>query len=108
MVLGVALRVLRHHQDAEDVCQATFLLLARKARTTAWHESVANWLYEVAYRLARKAQAAANRRKAHEGNVEAKPPPDLGADICLRDLEAILDDELSRLPRKYRSVLLLC
>jgi DNA-directed RNA polymerase specialized sigma24 family protein len=48
---GVGLRVLGHHQDAEDVCQATFLLLARKAKTEAWRESAAGWLYEVAYHL---------------------------------------------------------
>jgi hypothetical protein len=48
MVLGVALRVLRHYQDAEDVCQATFVLLAKKAHATVWRDSVGNWLYEVA------------------------------------------------------------
>src|SRR5947209_5520201 len=46
MVMGVGLRILRHHHDAEDVCQATFLLLTRKAKTTAWRDSIANWLYE--------------------------------------------------------------
>ena len=45
MVMAVGLRVLHHHQDAEDVCQATFLLLARKAKTTAWRDTIANWLY---------------------------------------------------------------
>ena len=33
MVMGVGLRVLRHHQDAEDICQAAFLLpLAKKGQ----------------------------------------------------------------------------
>src|SRR6266481_5712431 len=49
MVMGVGRRVVRHYQDAEDVCQATFLLLAKTAKTTPWRDSVANWLYQVAY-----------------------------------------------------------
>ena len=40
MVLGVARRVLGDVQAAEDVCQATFLVLARKARTIVWQASV--------------------------------------------------------------------
>src|SRR5262249_13190722 len=66
MVMGVGLRLLHHRQDAEDVCQATFLVLARKAGKIRWRESVANWLYEVAYRLAHNARNTAKRRNAHE------------------------------------------
>jgi RNA polymerase sigma factor (sigma-70 family) len=108
MVLGVGLRVLRHQQDAEDLCQATFLLLAKKAATINWRDSVANWLYEVAYRLSLKARDASNRRSAREGSIRPRPAPDVEADITLRDLQRILDEELTRLPRKYRVPLLLC
>src|SRR5438309_11376342 len=52
LVLGVCRRILQHNQDAEDVFQATFLVLARKAASMRWRESVGNWLYEVARRLA--------------------------------------------------------
>jgi RNA polymerase sigma factor (sigma-70 family) len=108
MVMAVGLRVLRHHQDAEDVCQATFLLLAKKANTTAWRDSVANWLYEVAFHLSLKARDAATRRTAHEGKVQPKTPPDPLADISARDLQTILDEELSRVAKKYRTPLILC
>src|SRR5712692_7279383 len=55
MVLRVAQGILHHHQDAEDVFQATFLILARKSASSRWHPSVAQWLHRVAYHLALKA-----------------------------------------------------
>jgi RNA polymerase sigma factor (sigma-70 family) len=108
MVLGVARRVLHQQQDAEDVCQATFLVLAQKAGRTAWRDSVANWLYEVAGRLARKARDAARRRSAREGKAPVRVPPDALAEVSLRDLQTALDEELKRLPAKYRAPILLC
>jgi RNA polymerase sigma factor (sigma-70 family) len=108
MVMAVGLRVLHHHQDAEDVGQATFLLLARKARTTVWRDTIANWLYEVAHNLARKARDAAGRRSVHENRVPLKAPTDALSDLTLRDLQAVLDRELARLPEKYRTPIILC
>src|SRR5437868_2327355 len=52
MVLGLCQRLLRQEQDAEDAFQATFLTLARKAGTISKKESLASWLYKVAYRVA--------------------------------------------------------
>jgi len=108
MVLGVARRVLLRHQDCEDVCQATFLLLAQKANSVPWRDSVTNWLYGVAYRLALQSRDATYRRNIHETKASPKVPPDAMADITLRELQGVLDEELSRLPRKYSAPLLLC
>jgi RNA polymerase sigma factor (sigma-70 family) len=108
MVMGVGLRLLRQRQDAEDVCQATFLLLAKKADTMAWRDSVANWLYGVAYRLALKSRQAARRRHVREGKAQPRTPPDPLAEMTVRDLQAVLDEELTRIADKYRAPLVLC
>src|SRR6478752_900210 len=56
MVLAAARRVLGNAHDAEDVCQATFLLLAKKAGTEKWRPSVAPWLHRTAHLMALKAR----------------------------------------------------
>src|SRR4051812_37167275 len=61
LVFGVCRRALRSAQDAEDACQATFLILARKAKAGRWQPSVANWLYATARRAARNARVVAER-----------------------------------------------
>src|SRR6266705_3488916 len=62
MVRGVCRRVLRHTQDAEDAFQATFLALVRKAVSISQRESLAGWLYRVAYRVALRARDAVARQ----------------------------------------------
>src|SRR3954462_913346 len=60
-VMGVCRRVLSSEQDAEDVFQATFLTLARKAAVVPWQDSVRYWLQSVARRLSLQARSAAGR-----------------------------------------------
>ena len=64
LVFGVGRRILHHDQDAEDVFQATFLTLARKAASSGWQKSVAGWLYRVAYQLAIRTRAQTIRQRA--------------------------------------------
>jgi RNA polymerase sigma factor (sigma-70 family) len=108
MVLHVCRRILHQVHDAEDAFQATFLLLARKAASIRKQESVASWLHGVAYRLAVRAKAQRARRHTREQQAAAmhKPGPDL--EIAWRELQTVLDEELQRLPEKYRTPLVLC
>src|SRR6266852_3354211 len=108
MVLGVCRRVLRNAQDVEDAFQATFLVLVRKAGSLRQPTLLASWLYGVAYRTAIKARALAAQRHFHETKamaIQASSPP---AETTTSDLQEWLDDEVNRLPAKYRKPLTLC
>src|SRR5581483_11833513 len=106
-VLGVCRRVLRHEQDAEDAFQATFLTLARKAKSIGKHEAIGSWLHRVAFRVALRAKSMADKRNAHRTpllDVADKIP----SDPIWHDLRPVLDEEVDRLPSKYRLPFILC
>jgi RNA polymerase sigma factor (sigma-70 family) len=108
MVWGVCRRVLANHHDAEDAFQATFLVLVRKASTIKPRDMVGNWLYGVAHQTALKARARSAKRQAREKQVIAMPEPAAAPTNHADDLARLLDQELRRLPDKYRAVLVLC
>jgi RNA polymerase sigma factor (sigma-70 family) len=108
MVLGVCRRVMGDAHDAEDAFQATFLVLARKAGSVVRREKVANWLYGVAVRTAREARVRAARRRIREGRVSKPLRLEPLDDSAPGELRAILDEELTRLPARYRGPVVLC
>jgi RNA polymerase sigma factor (sigma-70 family) len=108
MVWGVCRRLLGSHHDAEDAFQATFLVLVRKASSILQREKVANWLYGVAHQTALKARAMTARRRTREKQVTAMPEPEAVQQDLWNDLQPLLDQELSRLPGKYRTVIVVC
>jgi RNA polymerase sigma factor (sigma-70 family) len=108
LVLGVCRSVLHHQQDAEDVFQATFLVLARRAGSIRKQPSLSSWLHGVAFRLATKAKRQADRRRDREQQARQQRPPSHLDDLSWRELRVVLHEELQRLPDKYRAPLLLC
>jgi RNA polymerase sigma-70 factor (ECF subfamily) len=130
-VLGVCRRVLRHHQDAEDVSQAVFLVLAQKAGQVRWQCSVKQWLHAVAYRLSLRARGALSRRHSFERSVETLAPRREGdpaapasawdrlpenshpredplAEVGRRESKRLIAGELAGLPEKFHAPLVLC
>jgi RNA polymerase sigma factor (sigma-70 family) len=109
MVFGVCRRVLRDPHDAEEAFQVTFLVLVRKGGRLAQPERLGNWLYGVAYRVARKAKGTSARREAHErlaAGMIRPAPVTVGPDRA--EVRAVLDEEMVALPEKYRAPLVLC
>jgi RNA polymerase sigma factor (sigma-70 family) len=107
MVHGVCRRLLRQPQDVDDVFQATFLVLIERAGSIARADSVGSWLYGVAYRLAVRVRANARKRHQREGPITDTPQAPGDAPLGAREMRHVLDEELCRLPEKYRAPLVL-
>src|SRR4051794_29236215 len=105
VVWGAAPRRTGDYQAAEDVFQATFLALARRAGRLHGRTSLSGWLYTVAVRLARRAA-----RRAKPGLPDPVPDrrPGPSDELSARELLAALDEELARLPEPFRLAVVLC
>src|ERR1051326_1577153 len=94
LVWSACWHVLHHEQDVEDAFQATFLVLARQARSIRHGATVASWLYRVAYRTAMKARTLKSKRLAHETKAATLPVDRPASELAWRELQAILVEEL--------------
>jgi RNA polymerase sigma factor (sigma-70 family) len=108
MVLGICRRLVGDTHRAEDAFQATFLVLVSKAGTILKHDSVASWLYGVAYRTARRAKADADRNSPQELSAMEDAGQMLATDASWHELRPVLDEEVNRLPEKFRAPVILC
>jgi RNA polymerase sigma factor (sigma-70 family) len=108
LVFGVCRRTLRDPHQAEDAFQATFLLLARKARSIRNREAVGPWLVGVAVKVATRAKGDAIRRRSHEGQAAGLAPRWLATDSADPDEVDLLLREVDRLRRPLREAVVLC
>ncbi|QEH36770.1 ECF RNA polymerase sigma factor SigW [Aquisphaera giovannonii] len=109
LVLSLCRRFLRDRGEVEDAFQATFLVLARKASSIRNRPALSSWLYGVAYKVATRARGEALRRREREAtgldfDPEAPAPASAGPD----EIAPAIDQELSRLPEKFRAPIVLC
>jgi RNA polymerase sigma factor (sigma-70 family) len=108
LVWRVCRRTAARADLAEDAFQATFMVLARRAAAIRKPAALASWLHGVAYRIARRARMYADRCPSEllAGVPDAGPDPAHAA--AWRELGAILEEEVQRLPERLRAPLLLC
>jgi RNA polymerase sigma factor (sigma-70 family) len=106
MVLGLARRTVRDHQLAEDVFQAAFLVLAKKASAIRGRDSLAAWLHSVTFRIALRVRKSQERLRGLP--APARTVADPLDELTAREYLTIIDEELQRLPEKYRLPLVLC
>jgi RNA polymerase sigma factor (sigma-70 family) len=107
MVFHACRSILRDRHAAEDAFQATFLILSRKARSLWVRDSLGPWLFATACRVAWCARAAASRRRKHEQKAAQLVTPTI-VEGGWDDRDAVLYDELNRLPERYRVAVMLC
>ncbi len=110
MVLGVCRRVLADPHAADDAFQATFLVLVRRASAIRRPDLLAPWLHGVALKVARRARSDAARRAARE-RASAAPKGDEGDPVIesgWREVRAVIDEEIGRLPEAHRRAVVLC
>ena len=105
--MGVCRRLLGNHHDAEDAFQATFIVLALRAGAVRKGQSLGPWLHGVAARICQRARLVSRRRQEEPIPAGGLIDPG-GRDPALADLNRVLDEELRRLPDKYRLPVVLC
>jgi RNA polymerase sigma factor (sigma-70 family) len=108
MVLRVCRSILRDEHDAQDAFQATFLILVRRAGAVRNRDSVASWLYGVAYRTACCARTATARRRRHERHAARTMAVQVSGEEDRDDFGPVLHEELGRLPERFRAPIVLC
>ena len=108
MVFAVCKRFLLDHHDAEDAFQAVFLVLAKRADTIRPASQLANWLYGVAFKTASKMRLLLGKRRARERNNVSLPERSNIERQVWSDFWLLFDQELNRLPDKYRAAIVLC
>ena len=108
MVLAVGRRILGDAHAAEDVFQATFLVLIRRARSIWKRKPLAGWLYAVARRIALRVRAQAAAQRILERRSQPMLVSQPLDELTWQELRGVLDEEIGALPEKYRATVVLC
>lgn len=108
LAFRVALAVLHHREDAEDVAQEALFRSFRNFHRLRERERFRSWLVRVTWRLALDRQRAERRRERRELQVAPSPaPPSVEELVASREFEQHLGRAVDDLPPKLRIVLVL-
>ncbi|MDE2507836.1 MAG: sigma-70 family RNA polymerase sigma factor [Planctomycetota bacterium] len=114
MVHGVCRRMLPDSHDADDAFQAVFVILARRAGSIRVEDTLGRWLYGVARKVAGRARKQAARRRelirdlGHNWSLVAGREADAELIAERDELRSVIDDEVARLPSRYRDAIVCC
>ena len=110
MVLAVCRGLLRDAHKADDVFQATFLVLARRAGAIRQPDRLGAWLYGVACHAAARARRGESRRlrREREAAMAKAESSRHGAPTLDGESAEALHEEIGRLPERYRTPVVLC
>ncbi len=111
LVLSICRAISRHDTDAEDSFQATFVVLARRAKTIRDRNRLAPWLGRVARRISRRARKESSRRASREHHP-AQFDPDAfqgndSIDPNLTERASLIRAQVDALPEADRLPLLM-
>src|SRR5437870_4060422 len=108
LVHSVALRHTANPQHGQDITQAVFIILARKAASLSRQTVLAGWLYHTARLTAANFQRAEIRRIRREQEVFMQSTlNESGPDPLWAELSPLLDDAMARLRAGDRDALVL-
>ncbi len=108
LVWGQCRNLLPDDADADDAFQATFLTLARSAKSIRTGAPLGPWLHGVAYRVCQNARRAMQRRAKRE---KACAIPEADRPIADSTWEAAftaVSEEVQKLPESQRTAFVLC
>src|ERR1051325_2945372 len=106
MVHGAALRVVQNQTTAEEVTQAVFIILARKARSLRHNTLLAGWLYRTARFVALEALRAEKRRQQHTQEFADMKETTEGVSVW-NQIAPVLEEAMSRLGATDRDAVVL-
>jgi len=107
LVYGTALRVVQEPATAQDVVQAVFIKLARKAWTVRDGNALPAWLYRAAYHEACNAVRRESRRRLNEAEAMKFAEEETPSASAWEKLGPLVDEAMQRLSHVEQNAILL-
>jgi RNA polymerase sigma factor (sigma-70 family) len=107
LVYGVAMRVVHEPHTAEDVAQAVFIQLARKASSIREGQAVAGWLYRATQHDALDALRNEKRRRQRETEAMKLAQESSRPEIAAEQLTPFLEQAMGQLRRVEQDAVVL-